>query len=690
MKTAKRLLSAILTLSMFTTLFSVSAVSNVSADDGLNIALLGTAFDDGSDVLYDGEFISLDGVNDGNTVTAWQYATAGEDEDVILTWPDGIFVGITFDKTYVIDNTYILVEEASRYNYDAMVVEYTADNVTWQEVPNAFYSYGYNSGTYGWSYDQVTFDAVKAAAIRIVMYEGVSKWCPQIAEINVYEAGDTYKPYITWVPNVNNIAVNGQAFDDGSDVLYAEDAFVSLNGLNDGDYITSWQYATQGDLESEEILSWPYGIYAGVTLDQVSVISDVMILIEDGARYAPDTDSMVVQYSPDSINWFDVPNATYTYYIDSGISGWSYDSVSFDAVEAAAVRIVMYHAINKWSPKIAELEVYEAPEGTEPTPPDIGTWEPNDFNIAILGDAFDDGSDSYYGGNVASLEGINDGEILTRWQYATSGKDEYDILYWPDGIYAGVILDDFHVIDTVAVLVEASSRYTASPSGMVIEYTDDFLTWQEVPNCEYSYDIPSGFNGWVYDIATFDAVEAVAVRIVMYEATTKWSPSIAEFEVYEADTEPSLPPIFGDVTLTLTEESTYTLDEEGLYVLDVRADTTVAEVKSNFVEDIQLTDLDGNAYADDALVGTGMWIQVLSDGEYMDTLYETVIDGDVTGDGKINSTDFMQIRKNFLEVYEFEMYSQWLAADTNEDEEVNSTDFMRVRRHFLGSFDIFE
>ncbi len=62
--------------------------------------------------------------------------------------------------------------------------------------------------------------------------------------------------------------------------------------------------------------------------------------------------------------------------------------------------------------------------------------------------------------------------------------------------------------------------------------------------------------------------------------------------------------------------------------------------------------------------------------------------GDTNGDGKINSTDFMQIRRQFLGLYSMND-EQLIAADVNKDGKINSTDFMQVRRHFLGLFDIF-
>ncbi len=93
-------------------------------------------------------------------------------------------------------------------------------------------------------------------------------------------------------------------------------------------------------------------------------------------------------------------------------------------------------------------------------------------------------------------------------------------------------------------------------------------------------------------------------------------------------------------------------------------------------------------------------------GKYMPQVYEievyndikeggdikppaTLKKGDVNGDGNINSTDFMQVRRYYLGIYTF-TDEQLIAGDVNNDGKVNSTDFMQIRRHYLGLFEIEE
>ncbi len=67
--------------------------------------------------------------------------------------------------------------------------------------------------------------------------------------------------------------------------------------------------------------------------------------------------------------------------------------------------------------------------------------------------------------------------------------------------------------------------------------------------------------------------------------------------------------------------------------------------------------------------------------------YTAAVTGDVDGDGLINSTDFMQIRRYFLNLFEL-TGENLIAADVNFDGAVNSTDFMQVRQQFLKLFTI--
>ncbi len=138
-----------------------------------------------------------------------------------------------------------------------------------------------------------------------------------------------------------------------------------------------------------------------------------------------------------------------------------------------------------------------------------------------------------------------------------------------------------------------------------------------------------------------------------------------------------------EITVNLTEKFTlyrdynteYTRDEENMTLLGVKAETPASAIGMTVYRD-------GAALADNAVVATGDTVNI--GGKE----YTVIIKGDVSRDGKVNSTDFMQIRKQYLGLYEMDEI-QKSAANVDGDDGINSTDFMRIRRHFLGIFDLY-
>lgn len=84
--------------------------------------------------------------------------------------------------------------------------------------------------------------------------------------------------------------------------------------------------------------------------------------------------------------------------------------------------------------------------------------------------------------------------------------------------------------------------------------------------------------------------------------------------------------------------------------------------------------------------GTGSKLQILKDG---DVVFEktVLIIGDCSGDGKVNSTDFMMIKMHIFATSLLDgIYLE--AADTNGNGAVNSTDFMQIKMFIFDMGDI--
>ena len=70
-----------------------------------------------------------------------------------------------------------------------------------------------------------------------------------------------------------------------------------------------------------------------------------------------------------------------------------------------------------------------------------------------------------------------------------------------------------------------------------------------------------------------------------------------------------------------------------------------------------------------------------------DSFYTIIIKGDINGDGKIDTTDYLLYRKYLLELCDFDEI-KYEAAKINGIEEVNTTGYLYMRKYLLEIGDI--
>lgn len=87
-------------------------------------------------------------------------------------------------------------------------------------------------------------------------------------------------------------------------------------------------------------------------------------------------------------------------------------------------------------------------------------------------------------------------------------------------------------------------------------------------------------------------------------------------------------------------------------------------------------------YSNDDIIKTGT-ILTFADG----ASYKTVILGDLSGDGQINSADILKIRQHLLGTSPLTDAYQ-AAADINRDNQINSADLLLIRQYLLGQTNI--
>ena len=119
---------------------------------------------------------------------------------------------------------------------------------------------------------------------------------------------------------------------------------------------------------------------------------------------------------------------------------------------------------------------------------------------------------------------------------------------------------------------------------------------------------------------------------------------------------------------------------DGNYIINIKPATKVSEVKndvkSNREYEIQKTD--GTKLTENDIVATGYKVKFAT-GE----TYEIVVNGDVSGDGKITITDVAKIKKHIISLEK--LTGAYLkAGDVNENDTVTVTDLAKIKKVIIG------
>ena len=136
------------------------------------------------------------------------------------------------------------------------------------------------------------------------------------------------------------------------------------------------------------------------------------------------------------------------------------------------------------------------------------------------------------------------------------------------------------------------------------------------------------------------------------------------------------------------------VDEDNKYVKFKKKTTSVKEFLTNIdVVDgarIFVSDKDSNEKSENDLVVTGDILTVFVGSEKVDE-YNIAIRGDANGDGKVSSSDLVQIRKHIVGwlnpktgIVEKKTGIYLYAIDMNEDNKVTSSDLVRMRKIIVG------
>lgn len=149
-------------------------------------------------------------------------------------------------------------------------------------------------------------------------------------------------------------------------------------------------------------------------------------------------------------------------------------------------------------------------------------------------------------------------------------------------------------------------------------------------------------------------------------------------EIVESEVIPKL--TVPDEDAKLKDESS--LSVTGVYLIGLTEKVSVFDLGFEFDGKIKVTDKDDVALENDSIVGTGCKVDVGS------VVYIVIVLGDVSGNGKIDSKDYLLIKRAFLGTVELDA-AKLRAACIGGTEKPSSKDYLMLKRHFLGTYNIF-
>lgn len=211
---------------------------------------------------------------------------------------------------------------------------------------------------------------------------------------------------------------------------------------------------------------------------------------------------------------------------------------------------------------------------------------------------------------------------------------------------------------------------------MVEADRDDFLSW-EVTSGALPEGIALSDEGMLSGIPTESGSFTFGVRAALTAGNIVSDEKQFTLTVLEAPKK-----------LTPTKSSSYTVS--GGYVTKVVAETKLSDFVGNFEtpEYVKVFSSDGKEITDkNAYVGTGCRVSLMNGDKAVDSA-DVVVLGDISGDGRLTSVDYLRLRAYFGGDYELSG-AYLAAAHIAGRDTVTSVDYLRLRAHFSGDYNIY-
>lgn len=211
---------------------------------------------------------------------------------------------------------------------------------------------------------------------------------------------------------------------------------------------------------------------------------------------------------------------------------------------------------------------------------------------------------------------------------------------------------------------------------MVEADRDDFLSW-EVTSGALPEGIALSDEGMLSGIPTESGSFTFGVKA-----------SLTAGNIVSDEKQFTLTVLEAPKKLTPTKSSSYTVS--GGYVTKVIAETKLSDFVGNFEtpEYVKVFGSDGKEITDkSAYVGTGCRVSLMNGDNAVDSA-DVVVLGDISGDGRLTSVDYLRLRAYFGGDYELSG-AYLAAAHIAGRDTVTSVDYLRLRAHFSGDYNIY-
>lgn len=211
---------------------------------------------------------------------------------------------------------------------------------------------------------------------------------------------------------------------------------------------------------------------------------------------------------------------------------------------------------------------------------------------------------------------------------------------------------------------------------MVEADRDDFLSW-EVTSGALPEGIALSDEGMLSGIPTESGSFTFGVKA-----------SLTAGNIVSDEKQFTLTVLEAPKKLTPTKSSSYTVSDG--YVTKVVAETKLSDFVGNFEtpEYVKVFGSDGKEITDkNAYVGTGCRVSLMNGDKAVDSA-DVVVLGDISGDGRLTSVDYLRLRAYFGGDYELSG-AYLAAAHIAGRDTVTSVDYLRLRAHFSGDYNIY-